>query len=83
MNSQHFVQQVNSFQVAEEDIFDSFDVESLFTNVKVNESLKIIEDKLRHDKSLRNRTNRTVPNITEMLGCCLKTTYFQIGDEFY
>ena len=53
----------------------SFDVESLFTSVPIEPSIAIIKKLLEDDKSLHQRTNMTVNQIS-CLEFCLKTTYF-------
>ncbi|XP_072020289.1 uncharacterized protein [Amphiura filiformis] len=65
-NTEHHV--VNSKQLAEEmtgvliednDIFNSHDVVSLFTNTPIEKSLNVIKDRLEKDTTLNSRTNLT------------------------
>lgn len=61
----------------------SFDVTSLFTNVPIGEAVEVIRDKLREDDSLIERTPLSPDRIAELLGLCLRSTYFSYGGEFY
>ncbi|CAH1242806.1 Hypp6981 [Branchiostoma lanceolatum] len=61
----------------------SFDVSALFTSVPVEESLKIIQDKLTLDTSLSGRTKLSPQQVTELLRLCLTTTYFKYDGKFY
>ncbi|XP_023710176.1 uncharacterized protein LOC111865964 [Cryptotermes secundus] len=56
---------------------------SLFTNVPVDEVLKIIENKLHDDVTLTERSVLQVEAIMELLEVCLRTTYFQVDDKFF
>ena len=60
----------------------SFDVTSLFTNVPIGEAIDVIRDRLREDEDLTERTPLSPDRIAELLGLCLKSTYFSYGGEF-
>ncbi|XP_050307490.1 neural-cadherin-like [Anthonomus grandis grandis] len=60
-----------------------FDVESLYTNVPIGDSLKIIQDKLSNDTSLPSRTKLPLGGVMELLEVCLPNSYFQVKDRFY
>ena len=66
-NSKDFVEKSKTIVLTETDRLVSFDVESLFTNVPVPETLKIIEDRLSKDETLGDRTNLPVNVIMELL----------------
>ena len=61
----------------------SFDIKNLFTEVPVEAALKVVGDKLTKDQTLRERTNIPVPQLVELTNLCLRSTYFQLGEEFY
>lgn len=82
-NSAHFVDILRSTTVDPEDRFVSFDVESLYTNVPLEESLEIIKKTLRDDVLLHERTELPLEGIMDLLECCLRNSYFQVKDKFY
>ncbi|GJQ83520.1 hypothetical protein Trydic_g15987 [Trypoxylus dichotomus] len=45
-NSEHFIEILQQHEITKQDLLRSFDVESLFTNVSVEETLKIIKREL-------------------------------------
>ena len=56
---------------------------ALFTKVPVDKSLDIIHTKLVSDQTLHSRTSLTPTQIRDLLGICLKTTYFQFDNIIY
>ena len=82
-NSAHFVDLIKNETITKEDLMVSFDVESLFTNVPVDEALNIIRNRLEKMPSLSDHTHHSIDCIMELLTICVKTTYFQKGTEFY
>ncbi len=67
----------------EDEIFISHDVVSLFTDTPIEETLKIIEDRLKRDQTLKERTLLEVSDLMELLRFILTTTYFQFQDQIY
>ena len=61
----------------------SFDVRSLCTKVPIDLSLQIIDRRPREDNTLSDRTTLDPPTITTLTEFCLRTTYFQYGNEFF
>ena len=61
----------------------SFDVVSLFTRIPVSEALRVMEDLLADDDTLKNRTTLLPADIVSVSRLCLTTTYFQFGGDFY
>ena len=55
----------------------SFDVESLYTNIRITDALLVIKDLLNNDNTLQDRTNLL---LLEFLLC---TTYFIFNGEFH
>ena len=82
-NSLHFKSLAEQLEIAQNDTLVSFDVQSLFTNVPVPETLAIIEKRLVSDSQLSERTNLPIPTIMELITMCAETTYFQFKDMFY
>ena len=65
------------------DLSVSFDVTSLFTNVPIEEAVRVIRDKPREDEDLVERTPLSPDRVAELLSLCLKSIYFSFGGEFY
>ena len=61
----------------------SFDVESLFTNVPIEDAVKATLHKLENDPSLADRTNLTPAQIADLLTFVLRSTYFQYNGSIY
>ena len=49
------------------EVMVSFDIKSLFTNVPIDEALRVIEQKLLEDETLEDRTALSVKQITRRL----------------
>jgi hypothetical protein len=52
------------------------------TNVPIDKTLQIIENKLHNDATLVERSILQVEALMELVEICLRTTYFQVGDKF-
>ena len=61
----------------------SFDVKSLFTNVPIDEALKVARRKLQEDELLDGRTTLSPDDVVKLLEVCLTTTYFIYDSEYY
>ena len=61
----------------------SFDVVSLFTKVPTGDALRVIEDLLAEDDTLRDRMTLLPTDIVSLTGLCLNTTYFHFEGNFY
>ena len=61
----------------------NFDVSSLFTNVPAEEAVQVIRNKLRDDRTLKDRTTLSPDRVAELLDMCLRSTYFSFGGAFY
>ena len=81
-NSTTFVGKIKGTTINPEDRLVSFDVTSLFTQVPINEAIKIVKEKLNSDESLQERTSIPVPQLVELIELCLRSTYFQFRDEY-
>ena len=82
-NSRYFTELIGSMHVESDEILVSFDVSSLFTNIPVDEAISVIRRKLEEDGTLGDRTFLSPERIAELLGMCLKSTYFSYGGSFY
>ena len=49
----------------------------------MDEALKVLEERLSADITLTERTSIPVPQLTELIEICLRTTFFQFQDTFY
>lgn len=61
----------------------SYDVCSLFTNVPIEETLKIIKIKLQEDNDLKSRTKLSVEAILTLIEICVNNCYFPLEEKFY
>lgn len=82
-NTKHFVELTKNMKVTTNDILVSFDVESLFTNIPVKETLNIIEERLNNEPNLADRTNLPVHVIIELLTLCTDSNYFELNGQIY
>ena len=67
----------------EDDILVSFDVQSLFTSIPVEEAIKICEQRLKEDNPLLDRTITDVDTIICLLHFCVTKTAFQYDNKHY
>ena len=79
-NSTHFASDAHTMEIEDGDLLVSFNVVSLFTQVPIDEALKVIEQRLKEDETLMDRTSISVEEICELTKLCLKSTYFQYQD---
>ncbi len=65
-NSKHLADEIKNVIIDPEDIFNSHDVVSLFTNTPIVDTLSIIREYLMKDHNLKFRTNLTVDDIMSL-----------------
>ena len=82
-NSAHFVEVMRSVRIQDDEILASFDVTALFTNVPVDEAIRVIGNKLQDDETLEDRIPLSPERVTELLELCLRSTYFSYDGDFY
>lgn len=70
--AEHFVEILKLVEISPEDYLLSFDVESLFTNILLEEDLNIMRKKLAEDETLMDQTDLSVDAIKKLLEACLK-----------
>ena len=84
INSTHdFVEQVKQLTLAPGECLNSYDVSALFMSVPVDPALRVINDLLEKDLSLKDRTVLVVNDIILLLEFCLKNMYIPFQDQFY
>ncbi|XP_072030152.1 uncharacterized protein, partial [Amphiura filiformis] len=82
-NSKELAEDLSGVCIEDNEIFNSHDVVSLFTNTPIKEALDVIKKRLVEDKYLKLRTKLEVDDIIELLEFILTTTYFEFrGDIF-
>ena len=82
-NSKDLAQEMSEVLIEEDEIFNSHDVVSLFTNVPIQQAIDVVRQRLNDDTSLKNRTLLSVDNIMELLEFILTTTYFMFRGQIY
>ena len=71
-SSTAFTERIRGFQLAPEDQLVSFDVTSLFTQVPINEALRVVKEQLNKDQTLSERTSIPVSQLVGLMELCLK-----------
>ena len=82
-NTTAFTERIRGFQLAPEDQLVSFDVTSLFTQVPINEAMRVAKEQLNKDHTLSERTSIPVSQLVGLIELCLRTTYFQFQDDYF
>ena len=81
-NTVTFSKELKNLQVNENEIMNSHDVVSLFTNVPIKKSLEVIRKKLEEDKTLSDHTNLDVNDMMNLLEFMMSTMYFQFDGQY-
>ena len=82
-NSKHLADEMKNVIIDPDDIFNSHDVVSLFTNTPIDETLSIIRECLMKDNNLKYRTSLTVDDIMALTKFVATTTYFSFRGTIY
>jgi hypothetical protein len=83
-NSCHFAEFVRNKTLKADQMLVSFDVVSLFTNIPVDQAIKVATKSLRQDATLLQRTSLPVElDIIDIWSFCLNTTYFVFEGCYY
>ena len=78
-NSGEFANIISKETIQTDEVMISFDVESLFTNVPIEETVQAALHRLNNDPSLPDRTALTPTQIADLLNFVLRSTYFKRG----
>ena len=82
-NSKELVDKFKDLVVPPGQKLESYEIKALFTSVPVDQTINVIEHKLRQDLTLPDRSELNVDQLTQLLECCLTITYFVYGGGFY
>ena len=82
-STQDFVEQVKHITLAPGECLSSYNMSALFTSVPIDPALKIINDLLVKDPTLKDRTDIVIDDIILLLEFCLKNTYFSFQGQFF
>ncbi len=82
-NSKELAEELGELLVEEGYIFNSHDVIQLFTKTPIEDALEITRDRLKNDKTLKDRTKLDVEDIIDLLRFVLTTTYFLFDGVLY
>lgn len=79
-NSIELIQRINSAQPSRNYILASFDIVNLYTNVPVNETIKILHRNLTKNSTL---TPSAINELITLTKAVLKQNYFKFNNQFY
>ena len=82
-NSGEFANIINRETIQTDEVMISFDVESLLTNVLIEETVEATLHRLNNDPSLQDRTALTPTQIADPLNLVLRFTYFKYNGALY
>ena len=79
-NSYDFIDFIKSINIPDNYILISLDVVSLFTNIKIDLAINLIDTKF---EKIRPHIDIPKANFLNILSFCLKSGYFSFNNEFY
>ena len=82
-NSKAFVDRIRNMETLPQDLLASFDVTSFFTQVPVDDALRVVEAKLCADETLPERTSIPSAHLIELVELCLGSTYLEFQGRLY
>ena len=82
-STRDFIEFTKNIKLEPGEILISYDVSALFTCVPVEKAIEIIEEKLKADTTLSERTSLSIPSITQLLSFCLQNTCFTFQGQYY
>ena len=82
-STQDFVEQVRHITLVQGECLSSYDVSALFTSLSIDPALKIIQDLLEKDPTLKERAVMGVNDIILLLEFGLKNTHFSFQGQFF
>ncbi len=75
--------EVNNLWTEDNEVLYSYDLVSLFTNTPLKESLNIVKDKLKTNKTLKKKNTTHSERYHRAAGVYMTTTYFTYGGPAY
>lgn len=82
-DSRQFINKIKNVELTRNDRMFSLDIINLFTNVPIEESLKIIENKIKLDDKFAERTNLPIDAVINLIKFCMTNTTFAFNGKFY
>ena len=82
-NLAHLNAIIKNLEITDNDSLVSFDVESLFTSVPIDEACAILENRLDDDESLVDRTVLSSQDIVDLTQLCISNAYILWDGKFY
>ena len=61
----------------------SSEVKNLFTQVPIDETLRVVREKLTSDQTFTERTSIPAEHLVELAELCLWSSYFEFQNSFY
>ena len=83
LNSKNFAEEMTEIIIEENEVFNSHDVVSLFTNVPIPQALDVVRQYLTNDTTFKTRTLLTVDDVMTLLEFVLTSTYFSFRVQIY
>ena len=74
---------IHDMETLPQDQLVSFDVTSIFTQVPLDEALRVVEVKLDTDETLHERTSIPSAHLIQLVELCLRSAYFEFQGRFY
>ena len=72
-NSMSFVDRIHEIGIEPQDRIISFNVTNLFMQIPVDEALRVVEERLSADDSLKERTSIPIPQLIELVELHMST----------
>ena len=83
-NSQSFVEEAKTWEIAPNEVQVSYDVVNLYPSVPIKESIDVLISQLEEDREdLKNYTKLRINEIKELLELCLSKCYFLYDGEIH
>ena len=82
-NTAAFVEEVENVIIEEDEVMVSFDAKSLFTSVPIDDAYTVIEEFVRADTGVKERTGMEANAVLKLLKLCMSITNFRFRDRHY
>ena len=80
-NTKHFVEEIKKKHIPSDHLLVSFDVKSLFRNVPLDETIKVILNRIYEKNEIS--TDITKSEMKELLNLCTKSVHFTFENNIY